>query len=331
MLSAHAQNDTEFIIYLPEDYIEKLRTEITNGAEKVKPITEIENFQEEIKPVDPVLVYLPDEEVKKLKDNTIIPVNQSTQNILLAENSLSKDDIIRHEAPQIEVEKEERLNFKEIPAAKASDVQITSVTTIKGKVTNEQGEPLIGATIAVKGTNTAAITDYDGNFSLNAGTESPELTANYIGFEPVDIKNPEANQNIVMKENRLALDEVVVIGYGTQKRSSLTGAVSSVSAKDKETFYTDKAKVKVKPQPIGGEKQYKEYLKKNFVKPADADCNATSGKITVEFFVDNNGNPKDINITKGVCDAYNEAAIELIENGPKWTTGTEKVKVVVEF
>jgi len=103
---------------------------------------------------------------------------------------------------------------------------------ITGKVTDSQGEPIIGASILVVGTKIGTVTDINGVFSLNA-PEKSVLTITYIGFSPSEVKlGAQTDITVVMGEDSKALDEVVVVGYGTVKKSDLTGAVSSVKTAD---------------------------------------------------------------------------------------------------
>lgn len=99
---------------------------------------------------------------------------------------------------------------------------------ISGKIVDQNGEPVIGANIYVKGTTNGTMTDLDGNFSLSV-PETGTLLISYIGFlsQNIDIKG-QANFLIVLKEDTQSLDEVVVVGYGVQKKRDLTGAISSV-------------------------------------------------------------------------------------------------------
>lgn len=102
---------------------------------------------------------------------------------------------------------------------------------ITGKVTDSEGEPLIGVNIREKGTANGAITDINGSYLINVSTPEGELIFSYIGFseKKVEIANQEAI-NIIMDNTATVLDELVVVGYGVQKRSDVTGAISSVSS-----------------------------------------------------------------------------------------------------
>ena len=104
--------------------------------------------------------------------------------------------------------------------------------TIKGNVKDAKGEPIIGASILEKGTTNGTVTDFDGNFMLSAPKGST-IGISYIGYKSQDIINQgQSNLIVVLKEDTEVLDEVVVVGYGTMKKSDLTGAVSSVGVKD---------------------------------------------------------------------------------------------------
>jgi TonB-linked SusC/RagA family outer membrane protein len=111
-------------------------------------------------------------------------------------------------------------------AAGANDTQVLQqASTIKGKVVDQNGDAIIGATIKVKGTNNATVTDFDGNFTLSNATGT--LVVSYIGYQEQEVKAAD-NITITMKEDNSLLEEVVVVGYGTQKKATLTGAVGMV-------------------------------------------------------------------------------------------------------
>ena len=104
---------------------------------------------------------------------------------------------------------------------------------VKGVVTNSSGEPLIGVSVQLEKSNQAigTVTDIDGNFSLTLSTPNPVLKFSYIGFKPQTITVSGAGPlKVVMKEDAANLEEVVIVGYGTQKKATLTGAVSAISA-----------------------------------------------------------------------------------------------------
>jgi TonB-linked SusC/RagA family outer membrane protein len=102
--------------------------------------------------------------------------------------------------------------------------------TVTGNVKDEKGISLAGVTVKVKGAETAVQTNADGNFSITANDNNAVLVFSYIGFVNQEITvGTQTTINVVLKEQTSALSEVVVVGYGTQKKVNLTGAVSTVS------------------------------------------------------------------------------------------------------
>ncbi|MGS0525258.1 carboxypeptidase-like regulatory domain-containing protein [Zobellia nedashkovskayae] len=100
--------------------------------------------------------------------------------------------------------------------------------TINGTVSDDTGMPLPGANVLVKGTTTGTQTDFDGNYSISA-TGNATLVFSYIGFSTQEIPvNGQSTIDISLAEDASKLDEVVVVGYGQQKRVNLTGSVTAV-------------------------------------------------------------------------------------------------------
>ncbi len=103
--------------------------------------------------------------------------------------------------------------------------------TVHGNVTDEQGEPLIGVTVMAVGSQQGAVTDFDGNYTITVGDGVRQLQFSYVGYEKQTVDIVSSTHNIVLTGDN-QLKEVVVIGYGVQKKTDLTGAISSVGEKD---------------------------------------------------------------------------------------------------
>lgn len=104
---------------------------------------------------------------------------------------------------------------------------------VTGHIVDDTNEPLIGASILVVGTSTGVITDLDGNFSIVVPSGATTLQISYVGYETMIVPIPDNNTvNVKMKSDSQVLSDVVVIGYGTTRKSDLTGSVSNVSSKD---------------------------------------------------------------------------------------------------
>lgn len=105
--------------------------------------------------------------------------------------------------------------------------------SVVGKVVDQSGEPIIGATVQEKGTGNGVATDVNGDFKINVAGPNSVLVVNYIGYNTQEVTvGTQSKITITMTENIKSLNEVVVVGYGTQKRSAVTGAISSVKASD---------------------------------------------------------------------------------------------------
>ena len=102
---------------------------------------------------------------------------------------------------------------------------------VQGKVVDATGEPVIGASVVVKGSSTGTVTDLDGNFTLNNVPGDSKLEVSYIGFRTQTLA-PGSNLNITLEEDKQLLDEVVVVGYGVQKKSDVTGALTRVGEQE---------------------------------------------------------------------------------------------------
>ena len=112
-----------------------------------------------------------------------------------------------------------------------SDDVVQQKKTVSGTVSDEEGETLIGASVLVKGTSNGTVTDLDGRFSLQAPIGST-LVISYVGYKTVEVKITGEKMDIVLKPDSEVIDEVVVVGFGTQKKVNLTGSVGIATAKD---------------------------------------------------------------------------------------------------
>ena len=105
-------------------------------------------------------------------------------------------------------------------------------SAVKGTVNDDSGEPIIGASVVEKGTTNGTVTDFDGNFSLNVKSGAT-LVVSYIGYTTQEIAvNGQSTINVTLKEDNALLDEVVVVGYGVQKKKLVTGATVQVKGDD---------------------------------------------------------------------------------------------------
>lgn len=117
-----------------------------------------------------------------------------------------------------------------------ASLAVNAQDVVKGIVTDSTGEPVIGATIKVKGSEkTGTITAIDGDFSLAGVQKGQTLVISYIGFTPQEVKFNGKDIKVVLLEDSKALNEVVVVGYGSSKKRDLIASVSTVKAEDRKS------------------------------------------------------------------------------------------------
>ena len=162
---------------------------------------------------------------KQVNTSRIVSIKSKQKNVFNVLEQLFSGTNISYKV----LDKSIILSPKEVLVAQQKSRKITGV------VTDGKGEPVPGANVIQKGTTNGTISDIDGKFSLTVGGN--ELQVTYIGYVPeiVSLKAGVSSYNITMKEDTKTLDEVVVVGYGVQKKANLTGSVSSINAEALES------------------------------------------------------------------------------------------------
>ncbi|CAN5475521.1 hypothetical protein BH10BAC4_BH10BAC4_19690 [soil metagenome] len=204
--------------------------------------------------------------------------------------------------------------------ASADDAK--SSTTISGKViSTEDGSPMPGVNILVKGTTSGTVTDGNGYFQINTEIEKPELIFSFIGMETIETRaRDNSSLEIKMKEDASQLSEVVVTALGIQ-----------------ENRVADEPIIKT-ASPLGGIRAYNKYLENNVRYPTQALENKVKGKVMIEFTIEADGDLADFNVLKSLGYGCDEEVIRLVKEGPKWTPTSQddiavdtQVKVRVKF
>lgn len=343
-----AQNsDFDLIIYAPDEYIQKKRVELAQQIEEngnsnlaqTISIVEIENLKDVITPFEPLIAYLPESvDNRTFRDNRTKADHEKLLAVMQVQKGESVfEEAIPQSAPTSMLAMKQKSDSSDTTHDFMGDVATTTSVSkiVKGKVTDQNGEPIVGATIMAKGAQVGTITDVDGNYALNLDSiDDPKLIAGYIGMETVEIPKPKNDQNIVMKENNAQLSEVVITGYGVQKKKDITGSVSRISADEAlqgrvaELQISEQSSVSV---PVIGNDEYKKYLQNNIKRPTSADCKEKKGTVVIEFNVNESGRPTNIRIAKNLCAESDKEAIRLIENGSDWTYNSKSKKTKVEI
>jgi outer membrane biosynthesis protein TonB len=258
------------------------------------------------------------------------------------------EKIKKKQADAEPVEARQGVRKKALPSAETS-----ALATKEGIVTDENNSPLSGVSVCIDGSNRGVVTDIDGKFSIDVNP-SDVLIFKYIGMQEEKLNVGDKRElAVVMKDDDKALDEVIVVAFGKQKKESLIGSKTVEPASTKEdTIRTDipasagssdltgrastgsakKSKEKkMNPEPVVGWKEYKKYLKQSLQRPTEGDCAQVKGTVEISFYVDKNGDPQHLETTKSLCPEAEEEAKRLIRQGYKWTPGSGRVAVKVSF
>jgi outer membrane biosynthesis protein TonB len=183
---------------------------------------------------------------------------------------------------------------------------LASTRSLRGKITDETGEALPGATVRVKGTTIGTITDAEGKFTLAvpSNEKSVEVTAAFIGFS--DVTQPistDSFANIALKPDLVAMSEVVVVAYGTQTREEETSPYV------------------IAPKPTMGYSPYQKHLSEKVVYPLDG-----TGKtevVKLRLTISPWGSIENIEVLSSPGKPYSDEAIRVVKEGPAWKAATQ--------
>jgi TonB family protein len=218
------------------------------------------------------------------------------------------------QAEEIPVEREDRELIEaqrkkalEKDALKKSDAPAAGATIahypiIRGKVSSkDDGSPLPGINIVIKGTNLGTITDANGNYEISTTINNPTLVYSFIGFQTLEVLADNTREvNVQMQMDAAQLSEVVVTGYApTSGRNEYAPVVELA-------------------HPENGTKSFKQYLEQQVQYPEEAKQARTEGRVTVEFYVETDGSLTGFKVIRGVGGGCDEELIRLIKTGPKW-------------
>ncbi len=251
----------------------------------------------------PLLLRQP--EVKKEVNPTIsqrqLPVEKD-----IAIPSIPKDTVLL--ADKVEPEPQEEEQKTVLPVITAEPAE----TVAEGRILDETGEPVIGASVILKGGNEGTVTDTGGRFRLAVPKGAKDtLLASFVGMKSREIPLKENVGDIRMKADDLALNETTVVGYGTQKKKSMTGA--AVNFTENEDF---------------GEPEFIAYFKKNYDTTLCADEPIS---IQIEFHVNDNGRVSNIRIKKTTCPALDTEVKRLLLGSPRWSRTNRKVLLNIDL
>ena len=182
--------------------------------------------------------------------------------------------------------------------------------TVSGKVISAgNNEPIPGATVFAKGTKQATITDIEGRFNLQLQDDTTNtFVASFIGMEQQEFENNLAENVVPMEPSNKGIEEVVVIGYGTQNRKDLTGSTSTLNRTSK------------KPTPLGGFKKYNAYLDGNSILKEAVNTKKTT--VRLKLHINKDGTITNIEPLNKPDTTLLKLAQKIIMDGPAWSPAT---------
>ncbi len=199
---------------------------------------------------------------------------------------------------------------------------------ISGRVISAMDEqPLPGVTVIRKGSESGTVTDTQGYFTMTLDRKDtePVLVANFVGMDSEEVKMDagDTTVRIAMEPSLMALDEVVVVGYGTGEVRDETGAVSEVRLDDMEAPRYDPAR------PVGGMRAFDSYIAENMKFP-EGFPDLEKGVVILKFTVSATGRPMDIEVIKTPGSGFTREALRLLQEGPDWLPATRNDEPIPE-
>jgi hypothetical protein len=294
-----------------EEYAKQVITE-ESSSERPAPEQNIQtNIKKEPAPVSESSKKLatsetPDENVKEIAGVAGKDVSTTEEEYIVSAEKKSELKDEKSAMPAMTNSEAESYDKSRIITRKYVDNYVHGVV-----VSSEDKLPLPGATVKIRGTTAGTYTDKNGNFELPVQPESDiTLVADYIGMKQSEVRaDTDEEVRITLDPAESALNEVVVVGYGVQEKSKITGAVSTFDMNENPDWQL--------PSPVNGTRKFKEYVKENIRFPA-ADTVDTRAIVVLNFIVAENGRPKNITILKSPGRDFSDEAIRLLVSGPDW-------------
>lgn len=220
---------------------------------------------------------------------------------------------------QTEVSAVNQVKMSRMLEGKVAGLQVKTMeqpsNKLQGKVVDEKGEPLIGASVKIKGTNVGAVTDTNGYFQLPQNvSDSAKLIAGYLGYENREVNIAGKSVSIQLQPDQRALSEVVVVGYGAKRKGVakwLTGKAAGIGSKGKF-----------------GEKEFLSYCRS---KAQTALCGEAKTKVKVQFIISKEGYPIEIAIVKSTCNRAADEVKRLLQASPVWSKKDRKVTMNISW
>ncbi|MCP3932136.1 MAG: TonB family protein [Bacteroidetes bacterium] len=251
-------------------------------------------------------------------ETMVIPLPEirgnAAETIGFADRAITAEEV----DPPVELPKE--YNNTDLEENDKSDMPpagiVSKTRTLSGIITDESGEPLIGATVLIDGTDKGTIADFEGQFSIDLEEEEKKLTISYTGYSSHHLNVPATDSFIqVNLSSGMALNEVVVTNYGARsKRRSRAKMAESTAAR-----FIPSA------EPEGGFSELEQYIQDNLQYPPRARNKGIEGSVVLRFNVHPDGHLSDFKVLESLGAGCDKEAKRLMKNGPKWRTDQVQV------
>lgn len=313
----------ELTLQSEEQYLPPTSDTLESNSTSIPKSEETSEVDRSNKSVSPINVETKKEPVLDISKEEKLTSAKGASTLSIKPDVATPEPIATSESAEQQVAKEEAVKDVASQSArmKKSSIANENSEIITGRVTSaEDGSPIPGVNVVVKGTPVGTITDLEGNFKIAAAQQQPQLVMSFVGFQSKEVVATLSPLNVTLNSDATQLSEVVVTGYG-----------AAPDAADREPV------IKL-AEPVGGRKAYDNYLKKSLQYPQQAIDNKVKGRVTVQFTVKTNGTLDEFSILKGLGYGCDEEVIRLVKEGPRWSPTTEdsvpvesEVRVRVRF
>ncbi len=308
-----------------ESKITSEETQMPASGDESKDKSEPKALKQEEKQSGPVMDMILSESQKVASGGTgkTIPesvkadeIKNETAPVVSAEKEVAEEQPVEAtKLSQAQPQKSEALRMKRATTAEPPS------TIISGRVTSlEDGSPIPGVNVVVKGTTLGAVTNLNGEYQIKSPEVNPQLAFSFIGFQTKEVRAAQSTVNVQLNYDAAQLSEVVVTGYKIGDADDQHEPVVKLA------------------EPFGGIKAYDNYLKTSLRYPKEALEKKIKGRVTVQFTVKTDGSLDSFNIMKGLGYGCDDEVIRLVKEGPKWSPTTEdnvpvesEVRVKVRF
>ena len=228
------------------------------------------------------------------------------------ENEDASESVAEDEGPKLDMIAVAPATAKRVESVAARTGQEKSARTksISGKVYSiEDEEGVSGVNVIIKGSADGVVTDINGEYTIDVPLDTNlTLTISSVGFMAEEIEVGEQSKiDIVLEPDYTSLSEIIVTGYGASSRN-----------------FNKAEETKIQPEPVGGARAFKDYIKENLQYPDSDLSEKIKGVVKLKFTVDADGNIQNLEVIKSLGSDFDKEAVRLLIDGPEWSAANDK-------